>query len=64
MKHLSTFLNEGKRVLLLSILISAAMALLISAVTGDPSVWSIAIPIGVACGVAIQSGWNHIDKHA
>lgn len=37
----------------MGVLISAAMALVVQVITGDGSVWSWAIPVGLATGLAI-----------
>jgi hypothetical protein len=34
----------------------ALIALLVSMLTGDNAVWSWAIPVGLACGLAIGQG--------
>jgi hypothetical protein len=48
-------LNTGTG-MVMGILVSAAIALLVGFITGDSSVWSWAIPVGLACGLAIGAG--------
>jgi hypothetical protein len=55
-KSESTFLQ--KNIMLVSILISAFVALLVSTATGDQTVWAYMIPLGVATGTAIHAGQN------
>ena len=38
------------------IIVGALIALLVSTLTNDQSVWSYMIPIGVACGLAVGAG--------
>lgn len=38
------------------VIIGALMALVISAITGDQSVWAWAIPVGLAVGLAVGAG--------
>jgi hypothetical protein len=37
-------------------IMGALIALLVSTMTGDNAVWSWAIPVGVACGLAVGQG--------
>lgn len=39
----------------LGAVIAAVVALVVSAVTGDQAIWSWAIPVGVAVGLAVGS---------
>lgn len=54
-KRFNWELNGGTG-MVLGILIGAAAALIIESITGDNSIWSWAIPVGLACGLAIGSG--------
>ncbi len=54
-------LNAGKG-MTLGIVISAAVALVVQLVTGDGSIWSWAIPVGLATGLAIGAGNNATAK--
>ena len=49
------FINYG---LLISIIISALIALIVSNITQDDTIWSWAIPVGAAVGVAISNRRN------
>ncbi len=48
-------LNAGKG-MTLGIVISAAVALVVQLLTGDGSIWSWAIPVGLATGLAVSAG--------
>lgn len=48
-------LNAGTG-MVAGIFVAALIALLVSTVTGDNAVWSWAIPVGVAVGLAIGAG--------
>lgn len=48
-------LNVGTG-MVMGILVSAAIALLVGSITGDNSIWSWAIPVGLASGLAIGAG--------
>ena len=59
----TTFMQ--KYIIFISILISAAIALGVSAITGDQTVWAYMIPLGIATGVAIKAGQSkasHIEQ--
>ncbi len=51
LKH--QFINYG---MLAGIIVSALIALIVSNITQDNTIWSWATPIGVAVGSAINSG--------
>ena len=44
------------------VLIGAAVALLVSLVTGDNFIWSWAIPVGLASGLAVGAGAANSGK--
>ncbi len=44
------------KMMTISILIAALVALIVSLTTGDQTVWVYMIPIGVAVGTAISNG--------
>ena len=46
----------------LGVAIGALMALLVSTITGDQSIWSWAIPVGLACGLAVGAGSEQARK--
>lgn len=48
-------LNAGTG-MVAGIITAALVALLVSSVTGDNSVWSWAIPVGLASGLAVGAG--------
>lgn len=48
-------LNAGSG-MVLGVLIGALIALLVSLITGDTTVWTWAIPVGLAGGLAIGAG--------
>ena len=54
-------LNAGKG-MALGIVISAAVALLVQVLTGDSTIWSWAIPVGLATGLAIGAGSDATAK--
>ncbi|MCA9897630.1 MAG: hypothetical protein KC433_05535 [Anaerolineales bacterium] len=63
-KQNSLELNAGTG-MVLGIFVGAAIALLIQIITGDSSTWSWAIPVGLACGLAIGAGkQNGANKEA
>lgn len=45
-------------------LIGAFVALLVSSLTGDQSIWSWAIPAGLASGLAVGAGRERTSKGA
>ncbi len=47
--------NAG-RGMVAGIFVGAAVALAVSVITGDQSIWSWAIPVGLAVGLAIGAG--------
>ena len=55
MKNKMKKLNLGTG-MVLGIFLSAALALVVQLITGDSTVWSWAIPVGLACGLAIGAG--------
>lgn len=54
-KFLSLKLNAGTGTVL-GVFIGAAVALLVHQTTGDSTIWSWAIPVGLACGLSIGAG--------
>jgi hypothetical protein len=48
-------MNAGKG-MTLGVLIAAVIAFAISTVTDDQTIWSWAIPVGIAVGLAIGAG--------
>lgn len=42
----------------LGAVVSALVALIVSSLTGDAAIWSWAIPVGVAVGLAVGAGWT------
>jgi threonine/homoserine efflux transporter RhtA len=44
------------------VIIAALIALLVSALTGDQSIWAWAIPVGLAVGLAVGAGSD--KKHS
>lgn len=48
-------LNAGSGTAL-GVIIASAVALIVSTLTGDDSVWAWAIPLGIASGLAIGAG--------
>ena len=63
-KQNSLELNAGTG-MVLGIFVGAAIALLIQIITGDSSTWSWAIPVGLACWLAIGAGkQNGANKEA
>ena len=55
-------MNENKKpsifnnMMMISIVIAAFIALIVSLTTGDQTVWAYMIPIGVAVGASISNG--------
>ncbi|MFZ1395289.1 MAG: hypothetical protein WAS33_00230 [Candidatus Promineifilaceae bacterium] len=60
-KFLSLKLNAGTG-MALGVFIGAAVALLVHLTTGDSTIWSWAIPVGLACGLAIGQGQQHANS--
>jgi hypothetical protein len=56
-------LNAGTG-MVAGVIIAAIIALLVSATTGDQSIWSWAIPVGLATGLAIGAGRQQQSKGA
>ena len=54
-------LNAGTG-MTLGVIIGAAIALIVQLITGDSSIWSWAIPVGLAVGLAVGAGNNSVSK--
>lgn len=55
MKNKTFELNSGTG-MVLGVVFGTAVALIVSLITGDGSIWSWAIPVGLATGLAIGAG--------
>lgn len=55
-------LNAGTG-MVLGIFIGAAIALLVQLITGDGLIWSWAIPVGLACGLAVGAGRSNSETN-
>ncbi len=54
-------LNAGSG-MALGVFIGAAIALVVQIITDDSAIWSWAIPVGWACGLAIGAGKQNANQ--
>ena len=61
MKNRNFTLNAGNG-MVLGAVVGALIALLVNAVTGNSSIWTWAIPVGLAIGLAIGAGRSQTES--